>query len=245
MRFQNKTVIITGAASGMGLDAAQAFAREGANVVLTDANAEAAKAATTGITENGGTALAIQTDVRFYDQVQRAVDTTLETYGRVDIMYNCAGGSAGRIFGRTEEFHEHPLEVIDFGIDVNLKGPVYFARAVLAPMIAQGSGVIISLASVDGVAGSRAVEYSAAKGGVIAMTKSLAVYGAAHGIRACCVSPGPVLTRPTMAKLKTRLGRAAQPEEITKLVLYLASDDASFITGTNYIIDGGRTIGMP
>jgi NAD(P)-dependent dehydrogenase (short-subunit alcohol dehydrogenase family) len=245
MRFKNKTVIVTGAASGMGLQAAQEFAGEGANVVLTDVNQKAVRAAAAQIRMKGGTAIGVPVDVRRYAHVKKAVGLAVKTYGSVDIMLNCAGGSAGRVFGRHEEFHEHPIEVIDWGLDVNLKGAVYFAHAVLTPMIKQKSGVIINIGSIDGVAGSRAVEYSTAKSGLIGLTRSLAVYGAPHGIRACCVSPGPVLTRPAMAKLKTRLGRAAQPEEITQLVRYLSSDAAAFITGVNYIIDGGRSVGLP
>ena len=246
MEFKDKTIIVTGAASGMGLDAAQAFAKEGANVVLTDVNSEAVEAAADKIKKEGGSAVGIQVDVRDYSQVKGAAERTLKEFGHIDIMVNCAGGSAGRVLKCPpgEEFHQHDIKVIDWGIDVNLKGPVYFAHAVLGTMMEQKSGVIISLGSCDGVGGSRAVEYSAAKSGVIGMTKSLAVYGAPHNVRACCISPGPVLTRPAMAKLKTRLGRAAQPEEITKMILYLASEDAKSITGVNYIIDGGRTVGL-
>jgi NAD(P)-dependent dehydrogenase (short-subunit alcohol dehydrogenase family) len=87
------------------------------------------------------------------------------------------------------------------------------------------------------------LDYGAAKSGMIGLTKSLALYGAPHGVRSCCVSPGPVLTRPEMARMKTRLGRAAQTQEVTDLILYLCSDKASFITGSNYVIDGGRSIG--
>lgn len=247
MRFKDRTAIVTGAASGMGLKAAQEFAREGAKVVLTDINQEAANAAAADIRKNGGEATGLQVDVRRYDEVTNAVNFTLKTYGGIDIMLSCAGGSAGRVLQRPhgEEFHQHPIDVIDWGIDVNLKGPVYFSHAVFTPMMERKTGVILCLGSVDGVAGSRAVEYSAAKSGLIGLTKSLAIYGAEHGIRACCVSPGPVLTRPAMAKMKTRLGRAAEPEEVVKLLLYLASDDAAFITGVNYVIDGGRSIGMP
>jgi 3alpha(or 20beta)-hydroxysteroid dehydrogenase len=229
----------------MGLKGAQEFAREGAEVVLTDIAEDAVKAAAEDIRSQGGDAVGVQVDVRCYEQVREAVGLAMKTYGGVGIVLNCAGGSAGRVFGRSEEFHEHPIEIIDWGLDVNLKGAVYFAHAVLGPMMKQRSGVIINMGSVDGVAGSRAVEYSATKSGLIGLTKSLAIYGAPHGIRACCVSPGPVLTRPVMAKLKTRLGRAAQPEEITSLILYLCSDEAAFITGVNYIIDGGRSIGLP
>ena len=142
-------------------------------------------------------------------------------------------------------FHEMPIEVIDWGLDVNLKGVVYCCRAVLGTMIQQKSGVIINLGSVTGIQGDGygAVNYSAAKSGIIGLTKSIALCGAPHGVRCCCVSPGPVLTRPGMANMKTRLGRAAEPIEVVNLILYLCSDKAAFITGTNYLIDGGRTIG--
>jgi len=115
---------------------------------------------------------------------------------------------------------------------------------VLGPMIRQKRGVIVSLGSVDGLTGSAsAVEYSACKSGILGLTKSLALCGAPHGVRACCVSPGPVLTRPAMASMRTALGRAARPEEVVNLILYLSSDEAAFITGTNYTIDGGRSCG--
>ena len=134
--------------------------------------------------------------------------------------------------------------MIDWGIDVNLKGAIYFCHDVLGIMIKQQSGVIINMGSVTGMEGSAgAVDYSAAKSGMIGLTKSLALCGAPHGVRACCVSPGPVLTRPGMANMKTQLGRAAEPQEIVELILYLCSEKAAFITGTNYLIDGGRTLG--
>jgi 3-oxoacyl-[acyl-carrier protein] reductase len=111
-------------------------------------------------------------------------------------------------------------------------------------MIEQKSGVIINLGSIDGVTGGGwCLDYSAAKAGMIGLTKSLALYGAPYGVRACCVSPGPVLTRAQMAKMKTPLGRAAEPIEVVNLILYLCSDKAAFITGSNYLIDGGRACG--
>ena len=245
MKFEGKVAMITGAASGMGLLSAQKLAEEGAKVVLTDVNADAVAGAADAIRNHGGEAIGVQVDVRNYGQVESAATTALEKFGRIDILMNFAGGAEGRMLKCALPFHEMPIEVIDWGLDVNLKGVVYCCRAVLGTMMKQKRGVIVNLGSVTGVQGDGygAVNYSAAKSGIIGLTKSIALCGAPHGVRCCCVSPGPVLTRPGMANLKTRLGRAAEPIEIVDLILYLCSDKAAFITGTNYLIDGGRTIG--
>jgi len=221
------------------------LAEEGAKVVLTDVNPEAVASAAEAILKNGGAAIGIPVDVRDYGQIESAAATTLEAFGRIDLLLNFAGGAEGRMLNCALPFHEMPIEVIDWGLDVNLKGVVYCCRAVLGTMIKQKSGVIVNLGSVTGVQGDGygAVNYSAAKSGIIGLTKSIALCGAPHGVRCCCVSPGPVLTRPGMADLKTRLGRAAEPIEVVDLILYLCSDKAAFITGTNYLIDGGRSIG--
>ncbi|MDI9497164.1 MAG: SDR family oxidoreductase [Bacillota bacterium] len=143
-----------------------------------------------------------------------------------------------------ETFKDLDIEIIDWGIDVNFKGPIYMAHAVIGSMMEQGSGVIINIGSIDGETGSFAVDYSASKSGIMqGLTKSLALYGAPHKVRVCCVSPGPVLTRPAMANMRTPLGRAAEVQEVVDLILFLASEQAAYITGVNYLIDGGRSCG--
>lgn len=244
MRFKDKTALISGAASGMGLLSARNLCEEGARVVLADINGEAAAAAAADLRKSGAEAIGVAVDVRVYEQVQKAADAAKQAYGSIDILMNFAGGAERRVCKCAHPFHEMPIEVIDWGLDVNLKGAVYFCRAVLGTMMQQKSGVIINLGSVTGTEGSAgSPNYSAAKSGIIGLTKSLALCGAPHGVRACCVSPGPVLTRPEMAAMKTRLGRAAEPQEVVNLILYLCSDKAAFITGSNYLIDGGRTCG--
>lgn len=245
MPFEGKVAIITGGASGMGLLSAQKLVEAGAKVILTDVDADAVAMAADEIRNHGGEAIGVQVDVRNYGQVENTTTTALEKFGRMDILLNFAGGAEGRMLKCSAPFHEMPIDAIDWGLDVNLKGAVYFCRAVLGTMIARKCGVIVNLGSITGVEGGNngAVAYSAAKSGLIGLTKSIALCGAPHGVRCCCVSPGPVLTRPGMAAMKTRLGRAAEPIEVVDLILYLCSDKAAFITGTNYLIDGGRACG--
>ena len=130
----------------------------------------------------------------------------------------------------------------DWGIDVNLKGPFYVAHAVMAQMRKQESGLIVNIGSITGAEGSKkGMDYAASKAALMyGLTKSLAQYGARYNVRCVCVSPGPVLTRAAMAKMKTLLGRAAEPQEIVDLILFLASDKGQFINGENIMIDGGR-----
>ncbi len=242
--FKNKTAIITGGASGMGLLCGQELARQGANVVLVDINGEAVKKCAQDICQGGGNAIGLEVDIRDYEQVANAVKAAVEAYKSVDIMINCAGGAELRMLGKEGiEFKDMPIEVFDWSIDVNLKGTFYFDHAVMKYMADQSSGVIINIGSISGEEGCQYnVGYGTSKSAVMnGLTQSLAHYGAKYGIRVCCVTPGPVLTRPGMAKLPTMLGRAAEPIEVVDLILYLASEKAAMITGVNYIIDGGRT----
>jgi len=242
--WKEKVAVITGAASGMGYLASERFALLGVKIAMLDVNLQAVQAAANTIREKGGIADAFSVDIRDYSAVEKSMNQVYEKHGRIDIVINCAGGSSSRVFCRTEGFRDLPIEVIDWGIDVNLKGQIYMARACIGYMMDQKSGVIINMGSVVGQTGSMSIDYSTAKSGAMnGLTKSLALYGAPYGVRACCVSPGPVLTRADMAKMKTPLGRAAEPEEIVDLIEYLCSDKASFITGANYLIDGGRSCG--
>ncbi len=246
--FKNKTAIITGGASGIGLLSGQSLAAEGANVLLVDINEEALIERCAEINEKGaGKAVYSVTDVRDYAQVCAARDKAVEEFGRIDIMLNCAGGYEPRMCNCRElDFVDIPIEVFDWGLDVNLKGPFYFSHAVMGKMREQKSGVIINLGSVTGEEGSgQGMAYPTAKAGIMhGLTKSLAIYGAPYNVRAVCVTPGPVMTRPGMADMPTLLGRAAETQEIVDFIMYLASEKAAMITGTNHIIDGGR-LAMP
>ena len=243
MRFENRTAIITGAASGMGLCASREMAKEGAIVYMVDVNEARVTELAQEIVSAGGHAVPCPCDVRDFDQIQAVVNKCLTDEGHVDIVINFAGGFPARMCGcKDGAFIHTPLDVLDWGIAVNFRAPMLFARAVMEPMMNQKKGVIINIGSVDGETGG-AVDYAAEKSGLTyGLTKALARIGAPYGVRCCAVSPGPVLTRAAMSNMKTALGRAAEPIEIVKLVMYLCSDDAAFITGTNYNIEGGRVL---
>lgn len=242
MEFQNKTAIITGGASGIGFLCAQCLAQQGANVLLVDINENSLIEKTNTINEkNVGNADYAVCDVREYGQVLAAADKAVERFGRIDILINCAGGCERRCNNYQGDWLDMPSEIFDWGVDVNLKGPYYFSQAVMRQMVKQKSGVIIYLGSICGEEAALSMAYSVSKAGLMnALTKSVAIYGAPYNVRAVCVSPGPVLTREAMGNLKTLVGRAAETQEIVDFILYLASDKAAFITGSNHFIDGGR-----
>lgn len=245
MDFKGKTAISTGAASGMGLLFAQNWAEAGGNVVMCDVNEQVLREKVEEINaKDGGRALGVVCDVRDYAQVCRARDAAVETFGSIDIMCNFAGGTAVRMLrvDPSLEFPDIPIDVYDWGLDVNLKGQFYFDHAVMKQMREQKSGLIVNIGSITGMEGDgRGVDYPTAKSGAMfGLTKSLAQYGSQYGIRCVCVSPGPVLTRPAMANMKTLLKRAAEPQEIIDLILFIASDKGAFINGENIMIDGGR-----
>ena len=247
MDFKNKVAISTGAASGMGLLFAENFAALGGNVVMCDVNESVLAEKVAAINEKGnGAAIGIVCDVRDYSQVCDARDKAVLEFGRIDVMANFAGGTAVRMckvdMNKYPEFPDVPIDVYDWGIDVNLKGPFYFAHAVLKQMREQKSGLIINIGSITGAEGTAiGMDYSTSKAALMyGLTKYIAQFGAKYGIRCVCVSPGPVLTRPAMANMKTMLNRAAEPQEIIDLILFIASEKGQFINGENIMIDGGR-----
>lgn len=248
MDFTGKTAISTGAASGMGLLFAQNFAELGGNVVLCDINEAVLNEKVEEINKKGkGKAIGVICDVRDYTQVCNARDKAVEAFGRIDIVVNFAGGTAVRMRnvdrGTYPEFPDVPIDIYDWGIDVNLKGPFYFAHAVLKQMREQNSGLIINIGSITGQEGDEyGMDYPVSKAGLMfGLTKSLAQFGAKYNVRCVCISPGPVLTREAMAKMRTLLGRAAEPQEIIDLCLFVASEKGQFINGENIMIDGGRS----
>ena len=247
MEFANKTAIVTGGASGMGFLFAQNWTALGGNIVMCDVNEAVLTEKVAKINSDGkGKAMGVVCDVRDYAQVCNARDKAVEAFGSVDVLANFAGGTATRVLKVDKkeypEFPDVPIDVFDWGIDVNLKGPFYFAHAVLSQMRQQNSGLILNIGSITGAEGSKyGMDYSTAKAGLMyGLTKSVAQYGSKYGVRCVCVSPGPVLTRAAMSKMKTLLGRAAEPQEIIDLCLFLASDKGQFINGENIMIDGGR-----
>ena len=246
--YRGKTAVITGAASGMGRCASEELVKLGATVVLCDVNREALETAAAEINAVGpGRALACVTDVRVFADAERAAALALQETGRIDLLVTFAGGYEPRMCNTPGiPFYEQPVEVLDWGIDVNLKGPIYFARACMPAMVRAKSGVICCIGSVTGFEGDGfGAMYGTAKSGLFNFVKGLAQAGAPHGVRAFCVTPGPVMTRPGMANMKTLQGRPSQPIELVNFILFLASENGASVTGTNHVMDCGRLSMQP
>lgn len=244
-QFQNRVALVTGAASGMALLFCREFVRMGGRVAMVDINPDAlAEKAAEINAEYPGCAITAVCDVRHYDEVCAARDAAVAAFGRIDVLVNLAGGAERRMLGKEGDFTEIPIEAYDWSLDVNLRGQFYFDHAVIRQMKEQKSGVIINIGSIAGEEGHDSdVGYATAKSAAMnGLTKSVAQCGAKYGVRCCCVAPGPVLTRPGMAGMKTAMNRAAEPIELVNLLLYVSSDEGSFFDGVNLLMDGGRNI---
>jgi NAD(P)-dependent dehydrogenase (short-subunit alcohol dehydrogenase family) len=252
MKLENKIAIVTGAAGGIGKAITINLSKNGAAVVLNDIYEEPLNETANEIKVTGGKVLAIKADVKNSKEVKGMVKTTLDQFGRIDILVNVAGGAA-RGKGRGY-FHEVPEEVWNSVIDLNLKGTLVCCQAVIDHMIKNKTGKIINIGSTAGMIGSsnKMADYSAAKAGVIGFTKSLAKELGPYGINVNCVSPGPIgtphlftLGEENVKRLEsfTYLKRVGKPEDIANMVVFLASDEANYITGQNYAVCGGLSLG--
>jgi 2-hydroxycyclohexanecarboxyl-CoA dehydrogenase len=246
-RLQGRVAVITGSASGIGHSTALAMVEEGAAVVIADLDGEGATRVAGAIEEAGGSALAVRTDVADQASVNGMVDATIGRFGRLDILVNNAAGKGFR-----KLFVETDVDDWHSEIDIELMGTLFCCRAAIPHMLAQGSGRIISVTSGSGKAGTpnRSL-YAACKAAIAGFSRSIARELATEGITVNCVAPGPVLT-PRRARVAQEhpdleqtyyagvpMGRAAQPEEIAAIIVYLASDDAAYITGQDISVDGG------
>ena len=251
MRFEGKVVIVTGAGSGIGKAAATLFAGEGGMVALLDLDSKGVEETSNAITHQGGETLPLVYDVIDEQGVSNAVEQILQHYNRIDVLCNNAGIELSKPLVQTEG-HEW-----DRVLAVNLKGMFLLSKHVLPHMISSGGGTVVNTSSISGLLGwPDSSAYCASKGGVIQLTREMAVEYGPHNIRVNCICPGttvtPMIDRllgleedPEGTALSIRamhpLGRFAQPEEIARAMLFLASEEASFVTGAVLPVDGGYT----
>jgi len=250
MRLENRAALITGGTSGIGEATSVLFAKEGASVAVVGRNTERGKSVAKRISDAGGTAIFVQADVRKSNDCRTAVERTIETFGRLDILFNNAGSySVNDVVGCTEEEW-------DDQVDTSLKGTFLMSKYALPHMIERGSGSIVNCASGWGlVGGPKAAAYCAAKGGMVVMTKAMAIDHGPQGIRVNAICPGDTDTPMEREDARNQglsweayvdqmtgtrpIARMATPEEIALGVLFLASDESSYVTGAALPVDGG------
>jgi NAD(P)-dependent dehydrogenase (short-subunit alcohol dehydrogenase family) len=248
MRLANKVALITGSAGGMGRVAAELFAREGASIVVTDIAEEQGTEVVQTIHSAGGHALFIKANVSIESEVQHLVASAVAEFGHIDVLYNNAGVMPlddGSVTETSESTWDHVM-------DINLKSAFLCSKYVIPHMVQQRGGSIINIASLVAFMGSTVPQdaYTASKGGLLALTKSLAIQYGSYGIRCNAICPGPVET-PLLRHLWTSeearnlrlnripLGRFGVPQDIVYMALYLASDESAWTTGAWLMIDGG------
>jgi len=250
LRLEGKVAIITGAGSGMGKAAALLFVEEGAKIVVADYNPEGGKETVRLIKEHGGKAMFIKTDVSRASDAERMARKAVEEYGRIDILYNNAGVCLTKPLTDTAEDEWNRM------MDINLKGTFLCSKYVIPEMLKVGRGSIINVGSVLGLMGSSNFgAYSAAKGGVIALTLAMAAEYASYNIRVNCICPATIATPMSEQAIKAAknpeqkrqelerqipLGRIGEPREVAYMALFLASEESSFVTGTILPVGGGE-----
>ncbi|MFS0592227.1 SDR family NAD(P)-dependent oxidoreductase [Cytobacillus horneckiae] len=247
--MEEKVAFITGAGRGMGREIAKTLSKKSAKIVVTDVNLENAQSTVSLIEENGGEAIAVYCDVTSLESVQNAVESAISSYGRIDILVNNAG------WDKIEPFLESEPSTWKTIIDINLMGQIHTCKEILPHMINNGYGKVINIASDSGRVGSSGEGvYSAAKGGVIALTKTLAREMARHKLNVNCIAPGPADTplfqeigsynEGIAAALQKAIPfrRLAKPSDIAHAVAYFASDEAAYITGQTLSVNGGLTM---
>ncbi|MCS6927627.1 MAG: SDR family oxidoreductase [Candidatus Binatia bacterium] len=255
MRFDGKVGLITGAGSGIGRATALGFAARGGAVAVVDIDGEKAQAVAAEITAAGGRALAIVADVTRSTDIDLMVSRTVDAFGRLDFLHNNAFGmpaaqTSTQVAARTADVTD---DVWSHMLDVGLTAVFRAMKRAIPVMRTQGGGAIVNTASISGLRADYGIAaYNAAKAGVINLTRAVAIEYAPYGIRANCVCPGaidtpliaPALAQPGFAEAIQRaipMGRLGRPEEIAHVVLFLASDLASFVTGAAVVADGGQT----
>jgi NAD(P)-dependent dehydrogenase (short-subunit alcohol dehydrogenase family) len=247
-RLDGKVAIVTGGGSGIGRATAELFAEEGAKVVVAEYDAAGGKETVERIKKAGGDAIFVQVDVSKIDQVQRLVKVALDTYGKINVLFNNAGILT---FGSVVETDE---ETWDRMMAINLKGTYLCSKYVIPHMIAAGGGSIVNVSSSTGayLANGNSAAYVASKGGVTLLTRCMAIDHAKHHIRVNAIAPGPTdtpmlrknLSVDLLAKFEATfpMKRLGLPRELANAVLFLASDEASFVTGHVMAVDGGQTV---
>jgi NAD(P)-dependent dehydrogenase (short-subunit alcohol dehydrogenase family) len=250
-RVAGKACVVTGAGSGIGKAIAERFASEGGRIICVDINGAGVGATVDEIRSQGGVAEAVTADVSDPDRVDGFVNKCINLYDKIDILVNNAGVNLPGVF------HEVSNETIDRILDVNVKGAIYGSRAAIPYMLKQGGGAIVNMSSVNGLVAEPFLSiYAASKGAIVMLTKGIALDYAKQGIRCNCICPGWVDTPINYAHAEMMggldkiyaeidrfqpIGRPGEPSEIASLALFLASDEASFLTGSIIAADGGMT----
>jgi len=250
MRLQDKVALITGGGSGIGYHTAMLFAKEGASVVVVDINDKGGEKTVQDITKQGGNAVYVHADVSKSDDCERMIQVAEDTYGALHILFNNAGIS----HADDDDAINTSEDVWDLTMQINVKGVFLGCKYGLPALRRAGGGSIINTASFVASLGAATPQlaYTASKGAVLSMTRELATIHAREGIRVNALCPGPLRTELLMKYLNTEekkqrrlvhipMGRFGEAEEIAYAVLYLASDESSFVTGTNFLVDGGIT----